>query len=294
MNPATRTGERLTADQLWSLLTESPAGSAPFSTLVVYCVPKRWGYPVARFLGHEAAVRLGVGLCRSWFGSQFLAAFRDAAQTKRLDQFRAFHRGSMVFAVDGLEVLAQSPAAQEEIAITIDDVEVTGGLSVFGTAWSLGRWGQFVPRLRSRLLAGLVLPFSCLELPPPRDCVGGSGSKKVPNSVDSSAEPAVRPSLEEIAQKTARLWGIRMGELRGPRRFQAAVTARQIAMYVSRSYFGYSLEQIGRYFGGRDHTTVAHACCRIAESLQKDPQLQAAVSYLCHLLGVEVPSQVAS
>ncbi len=287
MNLTSQTRERVSADEIWSLVADSEAGPFRCSSLVVHGVPKEWDRPVARHLAHEAASRLGLRICRYWFGKQFVRAFRDAVQTKRVDEFRGFHRGQIVFAVDGLEALRESPAAQEEITLTMDALEAAGGLCVFSTSWPVARWSEFRPRLRSRLMAGLVLPFASLDL-------SGRGGSSTPAGIRmgvetdlGSADGTVRPSLEEIAQRTARLWGIRIGELRGPRRFRAAVTARQVAMYVSRSIFGYSLEQIGRYFGGRDHTTVAHACNRVAQGLGHDPQLQSAVTYLCQLLGAE-------
>jgi|GEM_PF-3966509 len=288
MNSASQTRERVSAEEIWSLLADSEAGPLRCSSLVVHCVPKQGDHQVARHLAHEAASRLGLRICRYWFGKQFVRAFRDAVQTKRVEEFRRFHRGQIVFALEELEALRESPAAQEEIALTMDDLEAAGGLCVFSTGWPLARWREFRPRLRSRLMAGLVLPFASLDL-------SGTGGPSTPAEIRTgvntglgSADGTVRPSLEEIAQRTAQLWGIRIGELRGPRRFRAAVTARQVAMYVSRSIFGYSLEQIGRYFGGRDHTTVAHACNRVAQDLGTDPQLQAAVTYLCQLLGAEV------
>jgi hypothetical protein len=288
MNSASLTRDQVSADELWSLLADSEAGRFRCSSLVVHCVPREWDQPVARHLAHEAASRLGLRIGRWWFGKQFVRAFRDAVQTKRVDEFRGFHRGQIVFALDGVEALRESPAAQEEIALTMDDLEAAGGLCVFSTAWPLARWRELRPRLRSRLMAGLVLPFASLD---PSGRVGPSTPPGVGTRAKTEVGPAdgtVRPSLEEIARRTAQLWGIRIGELRGPRRFRAAVTARQVAMYVSRSIFGYSLEQIGRYFGGRDHTTVAHACNRVAEGLGHDPQLRAALTYLCQLLGAEL------
>ena len=59
-------------------------------------------------------------------------------------------------------------------------------------------------------------------------------------------------------------------ELQGKRRTQAIVVPRQLCMYLARRLTGKSLETIGGYFGGRDHSTVLYAVDRIRVKLQKD------------------------
>jgi chromosomal replication initiator protein len=48
-------------------------------------------------------------------------------------------------------------------------------------------------------------------------------------------------------------------------------------MYLARSLTPNTLEQIGRYFGGRDHTTVSHGCRKTAELIENDPSVRQAV-----------------
>ena len=55
---------------------------------------------------------------------------------------------------------------------------------------------------------------------------------------------------------------------------------RQIAMYLTRELNGASLPRIGADFGGRDHTTVLHACEKIAEDIQRDAALKGTVESL--------------
>ena len=69
-----------------------------------------------------------------------------------------------------------------------------------------------------------------------------------------------RPAMHEIALATARHFSLRLADLRSPVRRRALVTARGVAVYLARHYAGDSLQEIGRYFGGRDHTTVMHSC----------------------------------
>ena len=90
--------------------------------------------------------------------------------------------------------------------------------------------------------------------------------------------------MSAIAALVARLYGLKVSELKSPSRRQAMVTARGVAMVLSRELADKSLGQIGTYFGGRDHTTVLHACRRTEKLLKKDPATRQAVSELKRIL----------
>jgi len=91
-------------------------------------------------------------------------------------------------------------------------------------------------------------------------------------------------TLRTIAVSAAKYFGLKLSELKSPRRRQHIVAARGVAMYLSRELTGKSLEQIGIYFGGRDHTTVMHGCRRTADLLKHDPATGQAVADLRKLL----------
>ena len=96
------------------------------------------------------------------------------------------------------------------------------------------------------------------------------------------------PSLERIAAAAARHFGLRPAAVRGPSRQRHVALARGVAMYLARELTSLSLERIGDYFGGRDHTTVLHACRKLAVRLD-DPQTRAAleaVRSLCQPCGI--------
>ncbi len=86
-----------------------------------------------------------------------------------------------------------------------------------------------------------------------------------------------QPELREIATATARSFSLKVVELRSRSRARAVVTARGVAMYIARQLTHNSLQQIGHYFGGRDHTTVLHGCRRTEELLNSEPAVQRAV-----------------
>ena len=73
----------------------------------------------------------------------------------------------------------------------------------------------------------------------------------------------------EIMNTTADYFRLSVDELTGTSRAQALATARQIAMYLCREMTNLSLPKIGQLFGGRDHTTVMHACKKIAELMKE-------------------------
>jgi chromosomal replication initiator protein len=56
-------------------------------------------------------------------------------------------------------------------------------------------------------------------------------------------------------------------QLRSSDRSRAVLVPRQVGMYLARQLTGLSLEQIGAYFGGRDHSTVLHACRKVEQAL---------------------------
>ena len=72
-------------------------------------------------------------------------------------------------------------------------------------------------------------------------------------------------TIEEIQKKVAEHFNIRLTDMHSPRRSRSVARPRQIAMYLAKSITSRSLPEIGRKFGGRDHTTVMHAVKKIEE-----------------------------
>ncbi|NNE81755.1 MAG: chromosomal replication initiator protein DnaA [Silicimonas sp.] len=80
-------------------------------------------------------------------------------------------------------------------------------------------------------------------------------------------------TVEEIQRKVSDHFNIRLSDLIGPKRVRTFARPRQIAMYLAKQLTARSLPEIGRRFGGRDHTTVMHGVRRIEELMQKDSQI---------------------
>jgi chromosomal replication initiator protein len=89
-----------------------------------------------------------------------------------------------------------------------------------------------------------------------------------------------RISPQFILETTAASYGFSVDALCGPSRTRPLVTARQVAMYLTRELTDYSYPAIGRVFGKRDHTTVIHAVDKIAGQMQERRQIYEQVTEL--------------
>jgi chromosomal replication initiator protein len=89
-----------------------------------------------------------------------------------------------------------------------------------------------------------------------------------------------RISPQFILETTAASYGFSVDAICGPSRTRPLVTARQVAMYLTRQLTDYSYPAIGRVFGKRDHTTVIHAVDKIAGQMQERRQIYEQVTEL--------------
>ena len=89
-----------------------------------------------------------------------------------------------------------------------------------------------------------------------------------------------RITIEEIQRRVAEHYNIKLSEMSSERRARAVARPRQVAMFLSKQLTSRSLPEIGRKFGGRDHTTVMHAVRRIEELRQSDAAIAEDVNLL--------------
>ena len=80
-------------------------------------------------------------------------------------------------------------------------------------------------------------------------------------------------TIEEIQRQVSDHFNIRLSDLIGPKRVRIFARPRQVAMYLAKQMTSRSLPEIGRRFGGRDHTTVMHGVRRIDELRVTDSQI---------------------
>lgn len=80
--------------------------------------------------------------------------------------------------------------------------------------------------------------------------------------------------IEKIQTEVGNFYGVSVKEMKGTRRVQNIVLARQVAMYLARELTDNSLPKIGKEFGGKDHTTVIHAHAKIKSLIDEDDNLR--------------------
>jgi chromosomal replication initiator protein len=93
-----------------------------------------------------------------------------------------------------------------------------------------------------------------------------------------------RIDVHEIQRLVARHFSVTEESLRGKRRTDTIAFPRQIGMYIARTITDLSLAEIGAKFGGRDHTTVMHACQKIEGLMANDKEIRKTVEELMGVL----------
>ena len=156
----------------------------------------------------------------------------------------------------------------------------------------------------SRHKPDVVLPDSVLERiadmddASPRELIGVftklatyADLTKKPVTLDVTEEavglragPGAKTSIEDIQRKTAEFYKLDVKDFHSPQRARRVARPRQVAMYLSRKLTSRSLPEIGRRFGGRDHTTVLHACRRIEALIEEDTLFRQEVDFLSQML----------
>jgi chromosomal replication initiator protein len=91
---------------------------------------------------------------------------------------------------------------------------------------------------------------------------------------------ASHPTVERIAERVGNCFQVTPRELQSARRSRSILMPRHVSMYLARQLTNLSLQQIGAYFGGRDHSTVLHACHKVERALDRDTQLSGVVRHL--------------
>jgi chromosomal replication initiator protein len=87
-------------------------------------------------------------------------------------------------------------------------------------------------------------------------------------------------SMEDIQEAVCAQFHVKLTDLKSRRRSKTLVHPRQIAMYLCRELTDASYPEIGRHFGGKDHTTIIHACRQVAKAKDADSALNATLESL--------------
>jgi chromosomal replication initiator protein len=87
-------------------------------------------------------------------------------------------------------------------------------------------------------------------------------------------------SISDIIEAVTNHFDVRLADLQSKKRSQSITEPRQICMYLARHLTKHSLEEIGGHLGGRDHTTVMHACSKISDLKSTDSEMSAILNEL--------------
>jgi len=91
-------------------------------------------------------------------------------------------------------------------------------------------------------------------------------------------------TIDLIQEKVSGFFNIQSSEMKTKKRSRSIAYPRQMAMYLARELTNYSLPDIGGFFGGRDHSTVMHACDKINRELRESDQTRTIVEQLTRIL----------
>ena len=90
---------------------------------------------------------------------------------------------------------------------------------------------------------------------------------------ESSSPEKKRITIQQILDVVTKYYNVRLSDLQSKKRHKSIAFPRQVCMFLARKNTRYSLEEIGGYFGGRDHTTVLHAVRTVEADTKEDPQI---------------------
>ena len=107
---------------------------------------------------------------------------------------------------------------------------------------------------------------------------------------DPAGEVKREITIEDIIDVVVDYFGVKLTDLQSKRRQKSIAHPRQVCMYLARRHTRYSLEEIGGYFGGRDHTTVMHAQRTVADKRESDDDMDRVLASLEQRLGVAEPA----
>jgi chromosomal replication initiator protein len=108
---------------------------------------------------------------------------------------------------------------------------------------------------------------------------GGAGAQVIDIELakaalgDAATSDQRRITIQQILEVVTKYYNVRLADLQSKKRHKSIAFPRQVCMYLARRHTRYSLEEIGGYFGGRDHTTVLHAVRTIDADCNEDREI---------------------
>ena len=239
---------------------------------------------------------------------KFMYQFVRALRYKDTSAFKEQFRSIDILMIDDVQFISGKDNTQEEFFHTFNALVEQNRQIVISADKSPSDLDGVQERLKSRLGCGLVadihpttyeLRLSQRIVSNVREMEGALNrlvahatlvgtpitvetAQKVLQDLLKSSNKKI--TIEEIQKKVADHYNIRLTDMHSPRRSRSVARPRQIAMYLAKFITSRSLPEIGRKFGGRDHTTVMHAVKKIEELKQEDTSFNEDIELLKRLI----------
>lgn len=169
----------------------------------------------------------------------------------------------------GMVVPVAPPAAEARLAL----------LMAMSELWQI----KLTPAAAERLAKQLSEPVPELLVSLAKLCADVAGLQRPISEAAAEKFLAQRQTkskigLPEISQLVLRTYGLKPSDLTGKSRRRHIVAARSVVMYLGRELTGQSFAAIGKFCGGRDHTTTLHNCRKIGEQIKTDHELRNSIA----------------
>lgn len=252
---------------------------------------------------HDVQYVTATEFCREWV---------TACRADSVSKFRNRYRRVRLLVIEDVDRFPSRGKCQVECVHTIDAVHERRGMVVVTSRVDPRHVLTWIPPLRSRLRGGLVVhikppayttrlaliqqaawdrqvALSTAQMAllagsaePPADVMASVPRLSGPGDEAAGRQTRIRsgspdgavPEMKTIVSATAAFYAVKPAELKSKARRKTLVLARSVAMYLARQWTAESFQQIGRFFGHRDHSTVLHSYRKIERLLRTDEQTQ--------------------
>ncbi len=225
---------------------------------------------------------------------QFVGSMIEALRAKSMDEFKRRFRSVDALLIDDIQFFAGKDTTQEEFFHTFNALFESKQQIILTCDRYPKEVDKLEPRLKSRLGWGLsvaieppdfetraaILLAKAHEKDMVMDARANFYGKPITNDFaeetlrDLLATHAQAVTIANIQKITAEYFNVRLQDLLSKRRVRSLARPRQIAMTLSKELTEHSLPEIGEAFGGRDHTTVMHACKTIRKFIETDVRMR--------------------
>jgi chromosomal replication initiator protein len=235
---------------------------------------------------------------------KFINEFIDALRFERMKDFRAKYRSVDCLLIDDIQSLVGKENSQEEFFYTFNTLYDSRKQIVISSDRSPNET-RVGDRLVSRFEWGVVADIQPPDLETRIAILRKKAATErifVPDDVILYIASQIRSNIRELEGSLIRIvafssltgtpltkhFNLDIKDMRSKRRTDAIAFPRQIAMYLARTLTEGSTTEIGESFGGKDHTTVMHACNKIKAKMSSDPYFVALINKITQQIKTSV------